>query len=46
MPTKATTVTEYLNALPEDRKLAVNKLREQILGNLPKGVVEGISYGM
>ena len=46
MPTKATTVTEYLNALPEDRKVAVNKLREQILDNLPKGVVEHISYGM
>ena len=46
MPAKATTVTDYLNALPEDRKLAVNKLREQILDNLPKGVVERISYGM
>lgn len=46
MPTQATTVTQYLNDLPEDRKAAVNKLREQILDNLPKGVVESISYGM
>lgn len=46
MQSKATTVAQYLKDLPEDRKIAVNKIREQILKNLPAGVQETISYGM
>ncbi|WP_405294916.1 DUF1801 domain-containing protein [Algibacter sp. Ld11] len=46
MPSKATTVEQYLSALPEDRKTSVNKIRDQILKNLPNGVEETINYGM
>jgi hypothetical protein len=40
------TVEEYLNVIPEERKIAMNKLRNTILQNLPKGFEEGINYGM
>jgi len=43
---KATTVTGYLSALPQDRKDALSELRSVILKNLPKGFEEQISYGM
>ncbi len=43
---KPTTVTEYIAAIPEDRKAAFKKLRKIIKANLPKGFEEGISYGM
>ena len=46
MQTKATTVKEYIDGLPPDRKEAILKLREVILENLPKGFVETINYGM
>ena len=46
MASKVTTVEQYLDALPDHRKVPVNKLREQILKNLPEGVKETISYGM
>lgn len=46
MQSKATTVEQYLNELPEDRREAVNKLRKEILGNLPAGFKEEINYGM
>ena len=46
MQSAAKTVNEYLNELPEERKLAFLKLRESILENLPKGFEEQISYGM
>ena len=39
-------VTEYIEALPEDRKPVIEKLRNVILSNLPKGFEEQISYGM
>jgi uncharacterized protein YdhG (YjbR/CyaY superfamily) len=39
-------VKEYLERLPEDRREAVERLREMILANLPKGFEETISYGM
>ncbi len=35
-----------INRPPENRKEPVNKLRNIIKVNLPKGFVEGISYGM
>lgn len=40
------TVEEYLNVIPEERKIAMYKLRNTILQNLPKGFEEGINYGM
>lgn len=46
MQSKAATPKQYLEELPEDRKVLVQKLREQILGNLPKGCEEAMSYGM
>ena len=46
MRSTATTVEQYLNELPEDRREAVGKLRETVLKNLPKGFKEVIGYGM
>jgi uncharacterized protein YdhG (YjbR/CyaY superfamily) len=46
MQSTASTPQEYLNSLPEDRKLAIEKLRKAILENLPKGFHEEMSYGM
>jgi uncharacterized protein YdhG (YjbR/CyaY superfamily) len=40
------TVEQYMDAMPEDRKAAMGKLREVINENLPKGFQEQISYGM
>jgi hypothetical protein len=46
MQSTAKTVNDYLNELPEERKVAFLKLRERILNNLPKGFEEQMSYGM
>lgn len=46
MYSKSTTVEEYLESLPADRKEAMNELRNVILKNLPKGFSEVMSYGM
>ena len=46
MQTKAKTVNDYLNEIPEERKTAFLKLRESILNSIPKGFEEQISYGM
>lgn len=46
MKIEVTTVDDYLNQLPSDRKEAINKLREVISKNLPFGFVEEINYGM
>ena len=46
MKSKATTVKEYIDGLPTDRKEAVSKLRKVILENIPKGFKETINYGM
>ncbi|MBX2873864.1 MAG: DUF1801 domain-containing protein [Saprospiraceae bacterium] len=46
MPTTATTPQEYVNSLPEDRKEAIQKLREVISANIPEGFEECINYGM
>jgi len=46
MQSKATTVTEYLAELPEDRRAALKKVRAVIRKNLPKGYKEGMQYGM
>ena len=46
MQSKATTVDAYLTELPDDRRAAVSKIRQVIKKNLPKGMAEGMSYGM
>ena len=42
----ATTVAEYLAALPADRRAAIGAVRKTINDNLPKGYEEGIQFGM
>jgi uncharacterized protein YdhG (YjbR/CyaY superfamily) len=42
----ASTVTEYLAALPADRREALNEVRRGINRALPKGYEEGIQWGM
>lgn len=37
---------EYVDSLPEDRKMAIEKLRKIIILNLPEGFQEEMSYGM
>ena len=46
MTSKATSVDQYINEAPEDRRAALQKLRSIILENLPEGFQEEISYGM
>lgn len=46
MTSDAKNPDEYINSLPEDRKIAMEKLRNVILKNLPKGFQEGMGYGM
>jgi len=46
MTIDANSVEEYLSKLPEERKLAVTRLRETVKKNLPKGFEECISYKM
>jgi hypothetical protein len=42
----ATTVDDYLAELPEDRRTAIQTVRELILANLPEGFEEGMDWGM
>jgi Domain of unknown function (DU1801) len=46
MQSQAKTVEQYLVEIPEDRKIAVGKLRKIILENLPNGYEEIMCYGM
>lgn len=46
MQSKAKTVKEYLDSLPEERRLEIEIVRKTILGNLPKGYEEIMQYGM
>lgn len=46
MKLNASTVIEYLEAVPDERKPYFNKLRETILKNIPKGFEECFSYNM
>ena len=39
------TLTEYMKALPKDRRDAIRALRKVIKANLDKGFKEGIQYG-
>jgi hypothetical protein len=46
MQSKAKTVTEYLDALPLERRVAIEAVRSTILANLDSDYEEGIQYGM
>ncbi|NUQ49153.1 MAG: DUF1801 domain-containing protein, partial [Phycisphaerae bacterium] len=46
MKPKATTVRQYLAALPPERREALQAVRRVILANLDKDYEEGIQYGM
>ena len=43
---KATTVDQYLDELPPDRRETVAAIRELVLENLPAGYEETMSFGM
>jgi hypothetical protein len=43
---KAATVKDYLDSIPEDRRIALQEVRRVILKNLGKGFEEGMQYGM
>lgn len=43
---KASTVDDYLDELPEDRREAIKKVRAVVKKNLPKGYRESMGYGM
>ena|SRR5947209_1603786 len=42
----ASTVAEYLTALPSDRRAALSAVRSAINENLPQGYEEGMQFGM
>lgn len=42
----ANTVSEYLAALPADRRVAISTVRQAINQHLPNGYEEGIQFGM
>ncbi len=46
MQYEANTPDEYIEQLPEERKVAISKIRNAILQQLPKGFEECISYKM
>jgi hypothetical protein len=46
MESKLKTISEYINEIPEERKVAFQKLRQVLSDNIPKGFVEQQSYGM
>lgn len=43
---KATTVKEYLDCLPADRRKEIAKVRTVVRKNLPKGYREAMGFGM
>jgi hypothetical protein len=46
MQSKAKTVEQYLAELPEERRQAIQAVRDVINKNLPAGYEEGMQYGM
>ena len=46
MRSDATTVDEYLDGLPPDRRDAIERVRETVLAHLPDGYEEQMLYGM
>jgi len=43
---KAETVEEYLAELPDDRREAIEAVRQTVLDHLPDGYVEAMNWGM
>jgi uncharacterized protein YdhG (YjbR/CyaY superfamily) len=46
MRSTAATVEEYLSELPQDRREAIESVRQVILDNLPAGYEEAMNWGM
>jgi hypothetical protein len=46
MNSDAATVEEYLDALPEDRRAVISRVRDTINEHLPEGYVEQMDWGM
>lgn len=46
MQSKAATVDQYLAELPDDRRQAIQAVRNVILKNIDRGFQEGMQYGM
>lgn len=46
MQSKATSVEQYISDLPEERRGVIERLRKEIVANLPEGFEEVMSYGM
>lgn len=46
MQSKVTTVQEYLDNLPGDRREAIEAVRSVVLKSVDDGIEEGIQYGM
>ena len=46
MQSKASSPKQYIDELPEERKVVIKKIRAIIRKNLPKGFKEQMSYGM
>lgn len=46
MQSDAATVEDYLDALPDDRREAIDTVRAAILANLPDGYEEVMNWGM
>ncbi len=46
MRSTTTTVEEYINELPENRKEPIIRIRKMISQNLPSGFTETMNYGM
>lgn len=46
MTHQASSPSEYLDVIPQERRSAFEKLRETILENIPEGFHEEMSYGM
>ena len=46
MKIEANSPNHYIEQLPDERKPAMNRLRQTIIDNLPEGFKEELSYGM
>lgn len=46
MQSDATKVSDYLSEMPDERRSAIEAVRETILANLPAGYVEEMRWGM
>lgn len=46
MQSEADSVEQYLVELPDDRRVAIETVRDAILENLPEGYVEEMNWGM